>query len=61
MAVGAGASVFISPIVWCPRFEDVPAIFKIGIAAAIISIPVTITLMLFFSLDPWSPSRYVMQ
>lgn len=61
MAVGAGASVFISPIVWGPRFEDVPAIFKIGIAAAIISIPVTITLMLFFSLDPWSPSLYLMQ
>ena len=61
MAVGAGASVFVSPIVWGPRFEDLPAIFKIGIAAAIISIPVTVTLMLFFSIDPWSPSRYVMQ
>jgi hypothetical protein len=61
MAVGAGTSVLVSPFVWGPRFEDVPAIFKIGIAAAIISVPVTLTLMLFFSIDPWSLSTYVMQ
>ena len=61
MAVGAGTSVLIGPLIWGSRFEDVPAIFKIGIAAAIISVPVTLTLMLFFSIDPWSPSRYVIQ
>ena len=61
MAVGAGTSVLIGPLVWGPRFEEMPAIFKIGIAAAIISIPVTLTLMLFFSLDPWSLSRFFVQ
>ena len=61
MAVGAGTSVLIAPFIWGPRFEQVPAIFKIGIAASIISIPVTLTLLLFFSIDPWSPSKYVMQ
>jgi hypothetical protein len=61
MAVGAGASVLIAPLIWGPRFEQVPAIFKIGIASALISIPVTLTLLLFFSIDPWSPSKYLMQ
>lgn len=61
MAVGAGTSLLIAPIIWGQHFEEVAPIFKIGAAAAIISIPVTLTLMLFFSVDPWSPSRYVMQ
>ena len=61
MAVGAGTSILIGPFVWGPRFEDVPAIFKIGIAAAVISIPVTLTLVLFFSIGPWSLSHYVVQ
>ncbi|MHA7899253.1 MAG: LytTR family DNA-binding domain-containing protein [Henriciella sp.] len=61
MAVGAGTSVFIAPIVWGPRFEHIAAIFKIGVAAAIISVPVTLTLMIFFSVDPWSPSKYLVQ
>lgn len=61
MAVGAGTSVLIAPFIWGPRFQEVPAIFKIGIASAIISVPVTLTLMLFFSVDPWSLSRYFIQ
>lgn len=61
MAVGAGTSVLIAPFIWGSRFEQVPAIFKIGIASALISIPVTLTLLIFFSIDPWSPSKYLMQ
>ncbi|MEL7113915.1 MAG: LytTR family DNA-binding domain-containing protein [Pseudomonadota bacterium] len=61
MAVGAGASVFLAPIIWGPRFEHIAAIFKIGVAAAIISIPVTFVLMLFFTIDPWGPTDFLIQ
>lgn len=61
MAVGAGASALIAPFVWSSRFADVPAIFKIGFTSAIISVPVTLVLMIFFSVDPWTPSQYVSQ
>ena len=61
MAVGAGTSVVIAPIVWGPRFEDVAAPFKIGIAAAIISVPVTLTLMVFFSYSTWTVSETLQQ
>ena len=61
MAVGAGTSLIIAPLVWGPRFEHIAAIFKIGVAAAIISIPVTMVLMLFFSIDPWGPTKFLSQ
>ena len=49
MAVGAGTSILVSPLIWGPRFEQVAPLFKIGAASAIISIPVTLTLIIFFS------------
>ena len=49
MAVGAGTSVLIAPTIWGPRLEHLATPFKIAIAAAIISIPVTATLIIFFS------------
>ena len=61
MAVGVGTSVFIAPFVWGPRFEHVAAVFKIGVAAALISIPVTLVLRIFFSNTPWDPVHFVMQ
>lgn len=61
MAVGAGTSVLIAPVIWGPRFEHIAAIFKIGVAAALISIPVTFVLMLFFTIDPWSPTDFLIQ
>lgn len=61
MAVGAGTSILISPLIWGPRFEEVGAIFKIGIASAIISVPVTLVLVLFFSSGGWAPTRLVSQ
>ena len=61
MAVGAGTSVLIAPVIWGPRFETLAAPFKIAIAAAIISVPVTLTLVLFFSYSAWSVSHLIMQ
>ena len=54
MAVGAGASAAVGAFVWVPRFEDVPAIFKIGGASLIISIPITLLIVTFFSYAPWT-------
>lgn len=48
MAVGAGTSLLVAPIVWGPRFEQLGAIFKIAIASVIISLPVTLVLILMF-------------
>ncbi|MEM1146541.1 MAG: LytTR family DNA-binding domain-containing protein [Pseudomonadota bacterium] len=61
MAVGAGTSLVVSPFVWGPRFEAIAPAFKIGVAAAIISVPVTITLMLFFSVSRWDLTLFVIQ
>ena len=61
MAVGAGTSVLIAPIIWGPRFEDMAAPFKIAIASAIISVPVTLTLMIFFSYSAWTLNHLIMQ
>ncbi len=61
MAVGASTSVLLAPIIWGPRFEHIAAIFKIGVAAAIISVPVTFVLMLFFTIDPWSLTDFLIQ
>lgn len=49
MGVGAGSSILIAPVVWGPRFEQVAAIFKIGVVSAIVSIPVTLVLVFMFS------------
>ena len=61
MAVGLGTSVLVSPYIWGPRFQDMAAIFKIGIAAALISLPVTLVLMVFFNSAPWQPIYFLMQ
>ena len=61
MAVGAGTSVAVAPFVWGPRFEHLAAPFKIAIAATLISFPVTLTLMLFFSSAPMSVSGFAIQ
>lgn len=61
MAVGAGASAAVGAFVWGPRFEDVPAIFKIGGASLIISIPITLLIVTFFSYAPWSVPYLAMQ
>lgn len=61
MAVGAGASVLVGPFVWGPRFTDVAAIFKIGAASAIISVPVTLVLLIFFNGGAWNLTTTVMQ
>lgn len=61
MAVGLGTSLLVSPYVWGPRFENMAAIFKIGIAAAIISLPVTLVLMVFFNSAPWQLIYFLMQ
>ena len=61
MAVGLGSSLLVSPYIWGPRFENKAAIFKIGIAAAIISLPVTLVLMVFFNSAPWQLIYFLMQ
>jgi len=61
MAVGLGASLLVSPVIWGPRFENMAAIFKIGIAAALISAPVTLVLVVFFSGAPWRPISLLIQ
>ncbi len=61
MAVGLGTSLLVSPYVWGPRFENMAAIFKIGIAAALISVPVTLVLMIFFNSAPWQLIYLLMQ
>lgn len=61
MAVGLGASLLVSPYLWGPRFENMAAIFKIAIAAAIISAPVTLVLLIFFNNAPWQPIYLLMQ
>ena len=61
MVVGLGTSLVISPYIWGPRFADMAAIFKIGIAAALISLPVTLVLMIFFTNAPWQPIYFLMQ
>lgn len=49
MTVGAGSSILIAPVIWGPRFEQMAAIFKIGIVSAVVSVPVTIVLLAFFN------------
>ena len=44
MAVGAGSSIFIAPVMWSDRFEHWPAAFKIAIVALVVSVPVTVVL-----------------
>lgn len=61
MAVGATASILVAPIVWGPRFERLGAPLKIGIAAAIISVPVTLVLLVFFSIGPWTGQKFLAQ
>ena len=61
MAVGLGTSVVVSPYIWGPRFENMAAIFKIGIAAALISLPVTLVLMVFFNSAPWQVIYFLIQ
>lgn len=61
MAVGLGASLLISPYIWGPRFEKMAAIFKIAIAAALISAPVTLVLVIFFNSAPWQPIYLLIQ
>lgn len=61
MAVGLGSSLLVSPYIWGPRFENMAAIFKIGIAAVIISLPVTLVLMVFFNSAPWQLIYFLMQ
>ena len=61
MAVGAGTSVLIGPYIWGPRYQEVGAIFKIGVASAIISVPVTLVLVLFFAPGSWEPVRLISQ
>lgn len=61
MAVGLGTSLLVSPYIWGPRFANMAAIFKIGIAAALISIPVTLVLMAFFNSAPWQLIYFLMQ
>ncbi|MEM7329114.1 MAG: LytTR family DNA-binding domain-containing protein [Pseudomonadota bacterium] len=52
MVVGAGGYAIVEPIVWGRRFEGLAPIFKIGLIAAIISIPVTVTLILLNNATP---------
>ena len=61
MAVGLGTSLLVSPFLWGPRFERTAAIFKIAMAAAIISAPVTLVLVIFFQAAPWQPTYLLMQ
>lgn len=60
MAVGAGSSIFVAPYVWSPRFEHWPAPFKIAVVAAVVSIPVTVTLFLFNG-GPYSVNHVIIQ
>jgi len=61
MVVGLGTSVLVSPYIWGPRFENMAAIFKIGIAAALVSLPVTLVLMVFFNSAPWQIVYFLIQ
>lgn len=61
MAVGGGAAVLVAPFVWGPRFENVAAIFKIAMAAALISIPVTLLLVYVFHSGPRGVTKIVVQ
>ncbi len=60
MAVGAGSSVFVAPLIWSNRFADWPAPFKIAVVALIVSVPVTGVLFLFNG-GPYSVNHVVIQ
>ncbi|MEP1142943.1 MAG: LytTR family DNA-binding domain-containing protein [Henriciella sp.] len=61
MFVGFGANALVGPVVWGPRFENTPAIFRIAVLAAAISLPITLVLVTFFSFAPWTPAYLAMQ
>ena len=61
MAVGVGTSVLVAPFIWGPRFDRIAAIFKIGAAATLISVPVTLVLILFFNNDVLGPGLFLAQ
>ena len=52
MVVGAGGFAIVEPIIWGRRFEHLAAVFKIALAAAIISIPVTLVLHFWLNRAP---------
>lgn len=52
MVVGGGGFAIIEPFIWGRRFEHIAPIFKIGVTAVIISIPVTLTLVFLLNRSP---------
>lgn len=52
MVVGAGGFAIVEPIMNGRRFENMAPIFKIGLTAAIISVPVTLTLVFLLNRSP---------
>lgn len=52
MVVGAGGFTVVEPFIYGRRFEKIAPIFKIGLIAAIISIPVTLTLVFLLNRSP---------
>jgi len=61
MVVGAGGFAIVDPIVWSRRFDHIAPIFKIGATAAIISVPVTLTLVFLLNQSPPSLNYLTMQ
>lgn len=55
MAVGSGSAMLVTPWLWGTRFESWPDYIKIIAAAAVVSIPVTLTLFLFSGGIPSKP------
>lgn len=61
MVVGAGGFALVEPIIWGRRFEGLAPIFKIGLTAVIISVPVTLTLVFLLNRSPPNIDYITMQ
>ncbi|MEM7458756.1 MAG: LytTR family DNA-binding domain-containing protein [Pseudomonadota bacterium] len=61
MVVGAGGYSIVEPIIWGRRFEPIAPIFKIAATAALISIPVTLTLVFLLNRSPPELNYLTMQ
>ena len=50
MVVGAAGSWLITPFIWSDRFENWPNFIRILVTALIISVPISLTIYLFYGL-----------
>ena len=61
MVVGAGGFAIVEPFINGRRFEKLAPIFKIGLIAVIISVPVTLTLVFLLNRSPPRLEYLIMQ